>query len=92
MWKLLKHRRFTEFCDACRRYGYIGLCYEKRMEGDLKAARELQRVLLPDTELEIEGMEGAVRLAVQQQLGLRFVTKKLPFDVVCGRGRGSGTN
>ena len=37
-------------------------------------------------------MEGAVRLAVQQQLGLRFVTKKLPFDVVCGRGRGSGTN
>lgn len=35
---------------------------EKRMEEDLKAARELQRVLLPDADLEIEGMEAAVRL------------------------------
>ncbi len=35
---------------------------EKRMEEDLKAARELQRVLLPDARPEIEGMDAAVRL------------------------------
>jgi len=35
---------------------------ERRMEEDLKAARELQRVLLPDAIPEIEGMEAAVRL------------------------------
>jgi sigma-B regulation protein RsbU (phosphoserine phosphatase) len=35
---------------------------EKRMEDDLQAARELQRILLPDATPEIEGMEAAVRL------------------------------
>jgi sigma-B regulation protein RsbU (phosphoserine phosphatase) len=35
---------------------------ERRMEEDLKAARELQLVLLPDAEPEIEGLEAAVRL------------------------------
>src|SRR5262249_11850488 len=35
---------------------------EKRMEDDLQAARELQRVLLPDATPEIEGLEAVVRL------------------------------
>jgi sigma-B regulation protein RsbU (phosphoserine phosphatase) len=35
---------------------------ERRMEEDLKAARELQRVLLPDATPEIDGLEAAVRL------------------------------
>jgi sigma-B regulation protein RsbU (phosphoserine phosphatase) len=35
---------------------------EHRMQEDLKAARELQRVLLPDAELEIAGLDAAVRL------------------------------
>jgi len=35
---------------------------ERRMEEDLKAAHELQRVLLPDTLPEIDGLDAAVRL------------------------------
>jgi sigma-B regulation protein RsbU (phosphoserine phosphatase) len=35
---------------------------ERLMDEDLKAARELQSVLLPDAEPEIEGLEAAVRL------------------------------
>ena len=41
---------------------------EKRMEEDLKAARELQRVLLPDADLEIEGMDAAVRLRPAREI------------------------
>ena len=41
---------------------------EKRLEEDLMAARELQRVLLPDAELQIEGMEAAVRLRPAREI------------------------
>jgi phosphoserine phosphatase RsbU/P len=41
---------------------------ERRMEEDLKAARELQRVLLPDTAPEIDGLEAAVRLRPARQI------------------------
>ena len=35
---------------------------ERRMQEDLEAAQELQRVLMPDAEPELEGLEAAVRL------------------------------
>jgi sigma-B regulation protein RsbU (phosphoserine phosphatase) len=41
---------------------------ERRMEEDLQAARELQRVLLPDAEPEIEGLEAAVRLRPAREI------------------------
>ncbi len=41
---------------------------ERRMEEDLKAARELQRVLLPDATPEIEGLEAAVRLRPAREI------------------------
>ncbi|PWU01006.1 MAG: serine/threonine protein phosphatase [Terriglobia bacterium] len=41
---------------------------ERRMEEDLKAARELQSVLLPDSVPEIEGLEAAVRLRPARQI------------------------
>jgi len=41
---------------------------ERRMEEDLQAARELQRVLLPDAHPEIEGLEAAVRLRPAREI------------------------
>ena len=41
---------------------------EKRMEDDLQAARELQRVLLPDSAPEIEGLHAAVRLRPAREI------------------------
>jgi sigma-B regulation protein RsbU (phosphoserine phosphatase) len=41
---------------------------ERRMEEDLQAARELQRVLLPDRAPDIKGIEGEVRLRPAREI------------------------
>jgi len=53
--------------ENARLYNEVAL-REKRLEEDLDAARELQRVLLPDADPEIDGLETAVRLRPAREI------------------------
>jgi phosphoserine phosphatase RsbU/P len=53
--------------ENARLYAEIGQ-REKAMEEDLRAARELQRVLIPDANPEIDGLESAVKLRPAREI------------------------
>jgi phosphoserine phosphatase RsbU/P len=67
---------------------------EKRMEEDLQAARELQKVLIPEGQPEIAGVEGVVRLRPAREISgdiydafeLADGTVMIAFGDVSGKG------
>lgn len=65
---------------------------ERRMEEDLQAARELQRILLPDGPLEIEGLDAGVRLRPAREISgdIYDVFERTDGSVVVAFGDVSG--
>src|SRR5947209_5927950 len=65
---------------------------ERRMEEDLQAARELQRVLLPDGAPDVEGIEAAVRLRPAREISgdIYDVFERTDGSVVIAFGDVSG--
>ncbi|HUB82754.1 MAG TPA: GAF domain-containing protein [Bryobacteraceae bacterium] len=53
--------------ENARLYNEVAL-RERSLEEDLEAARDLQRVMMPDADPEIEGMEAAVRLRPAREI------------------------
>jgi DNA transposition AAA+ family ATPase len=59
-----EHQRFAEFCDACRRYGYIGVCYGTPGVGKTLSARHYANWHQVEAYLPYQGASDAELAAV----------------------------
>ncbi len=76
-----EYRRFAEFCDACRRYRYIGLCYGPPGVGKTLSARYYAQWDLIESQLP----RGAVVTPPPELIPLRTVLYTPPVNNGPGR-------
>jgi DNA transposition AAA+ family ATPase len=70
-----EHRRFAEFCDACRRYGYIGLCYGTPGVGKTLSARHYANWNQVEASSPFQGASDAELAAVMGSTTIFYTPK-----------------